>query len=86
MRAPDHARAVSALSVLPQEQRIVVELSYFSGLSSREIAERTGVAVGTVKSRMAAAMRKLRIQLSDGAQSEVSEVGQGAGPRQGRSP
>ena len=35
-------------------------LGYFEGLSSSEIAERIGVPVGTVKSRVAAAMGKMR--------------------------
>src|SRR5690606_37354586 len=55
-----------ALDELPEEQRTVLLLGYFEGLSSREIAERTGVPVGTVKSRVAAAMAKLRATLGVG--------------------
>lgn len=60
---PDQARVVGALAALPVEQRQVVELAYFEGLSCTEIATRTAVPVGTVKSRMAAAMGKLRSAL-----------------------
>jgi RNA polymerase sigma-70 factor (ECF subfamily) len=52
-----------ALSQLPAEQRQVLELGYFEGLSSTEIAERIASPVGTVKSRVAAALSKLRAVL-----------------------
>ncbi len=58
--APDRAAVRRALVALPDDQRAVVELAYFEGLSSTEIAERLGVPVGTVKSRVAAAFVKLR--------------------------
>jgi RNA polymerase sigma-70 factor (ECF subfamily) len=61
---PDHARVRTALTGLPVEQRQVVELAYFEGLSCTEISDRMSVPVGTVKSRMAAAMGKLRSSLS----------------------
>jgi RNA polymerase sigma-70 factor (ECF subfamily) len=44
----------------------VIELAYFGGLSQREISERTGVPLGTVKSRMASAFKKLRAELALG--------------------
>lgn len=52
-----------ALSDLPPEQRQVLELSYFAGLSQAEIADRTGLPLGTVKTRSRLAMRKLRVTL-----------------------
>lgn len=61
--AADRTRVRRALSLLPAEQRAVLELAYFEGLSSQEIASRVGVPVGTVKSRVAAAMTKLRAEL-----------------------
>jgi RNA polymerase sigma-70 factor (ECF subfamily) len=55
------ARAVAAaLAGLPREQRRVVELTYYRGLSYPEISELIGVPVGTVKTRMFHARRRLR--------------------------
>src|SRR5215212_6341690 len=53
-----------ALNELPDEQREVLELGYFSGLSQSEIADATGQPLGTVKTRMRLAMQKLREPLS----------------------
>jgi len=58
--APDHATLRAMVEALPDEQRRVLELAYFEGLSSSEIAARLGVPMGTVKSRVAAAMARLR--------------------------
>lgn len=63
--APDRARLRSVLIALPAEQREVLLLGYFEGLSSSEIAERVGIPLGTVKSRVAAALTALRDALSD---------------------
>ncbi len=49
-----------ALAELPAEQRAALELGFFEGLSASEIAERIRVPIGTVKSRVAAALAKLR--------------------------
>lgn len=57
---PDRRRVHGAMSDLPPSQREVLALTYFEGLSSAEIATRLGVPQGTVKSRVAAAMAKLR--------------------------
>jgi RNA polymerase sigma-70 factor (ECF subfamily) len=53
-----------ALNDLPSEQREVLELGYFNGLSQSEIADVTGQPLGTVKTRMRLAMQKLREPLS----------------------
>jgi RNA polymerase sigma-70 factor, ECF subfamily len=58
--APDRNAVRRALAQLPAEQRQVLELGYFEGLSSSEIAERVRAPIGTVKSRVAAALTKLR--------------------------
>jgi len=55
---------VAALRELPEEQREVLELGYFQGLSQAEIADATGQPLGTVKTRMRLAMQKLREPLS----------------------
>lgn len=57
---PDRQAVRRALAALPAEQRQVLELGYFEGLSSSEIAERVRAPIGTVKSRVAAALSKLR--------------------------
>jgi RNA polymerase sigma-70 factor (ECF subfamily) len=63
--ATDHATLSGALGDLPPEQRTVLELAYFADLSASEIAARLNVPVGTVKSRTAAALGKLRLRLGD---------------------
>lgn len=47
------------LSALPVEQRLLLDLSWNEGLSHREIAARTGVPLGTVKTRTRTAMQSL---------------------------
>ncbi|MGH3527691.1 MAG: RNA polymerase sigma factor [Pseudonocardiaceae bacterium] len=55
----------AALDRLPVEQRQVLALAYFGGRTQREIAIATGVPLGTVKSRMFTAVRRLRVLLTD---------------------
>lgn len=55
---------LAALSSLPDEQREVLELGYFKGMSQSEIADMTGQPLGTVKTRMRLALQKLREPLS----------------------
>ena len=52
-----------ALAVLPEEQRQVVMLKYFTGMSTSETAEALGCAEGTVKSRLHRALQHMRIEL-----------------------
>jgi RNA polymerase sigma-70 factor, ECF subfamily len=59
-------RVSRALEVLDAPHREVIELAYFGGLSQREISERTGLPLGTVKSRTASAFKKLRGELALG--------------------
>lgn len=66
---PDQQRVLAALEALGPDQRRVVELAYFDGLSCSEIASAIAVPIGTVKSRMAAALAKLRRQLAPEASS-----------------
>jgi RNA polymerase sigma-70 factor (ECF subfamily) len=51
------------IETLPPEQRIIVVLSDVQGLSYKEIADVTGVTLGTVKSRLSRGRAKLRDQL-----------------------
>jgi RNA polymerase sigma-70 factor (ECF subfamily) len=68
---PDRKSVRRALAELPTEQREVLELAYFHGLTSVEIADRMGSPLGTVKSRTAAAIAKLRAVMH-GVPKEVS--------------
>jgi RNA polymerase sigma factor (sigma-70 family) len=62
--APQEQRAVrAALEELPQEQRQVIELMYFDGLSQSAISQRLSLPLGTVKSRTLLGMRRLRAAL-----------------------
>jgi RNA polymerase sigma-70 factor (ECF subfamily) len=53
-------RVQAALAELPPEQKDVVSLAYLEGLSHSEIAQRLGLPLGTVKSRMRIAYQKIR--------------------------
>jgi RNA polymerase sigma-70 factor (ECF subfamily) len=66
-RAADQQRILAALAGLPELQREVIELSYFSGLSSSALAAKLDVPVGTIKSRVAAALAKLRAEFGGGS-------------------
>jgi RNA polymerase sigma-70 factor (ECF subfamily) len=59
----DASTARAALAALPEEQRQVIELAYFRGLSHTEIAGELSLPVGTVKGRIRLAMDRLRVAL-----------------------
>jgi RNA polymerase sigma-70 factor (ECF subfamily) len=54
-----------ALAGLSDEQRQVLEMAYFGGMTQVQIAEEIGIPLGTVKTRTLAAMRKLRKVLEE---------------------
>ena len=54
------ARVRAALADLPEEQVTLLRLAFFDGLSHRDIAQRIGAPLGTVKSRLRLAYDKLR--------------------------
>lgn len=62
----EHAERVQrAMAELPEEQLEVVKLSFVEGAAHAEIAERLDLPLGTVKSRLRLAMRRLRKSLED---------------------
>lgn len=53
----------AAMSELPVEQRRIIELSFFEGLSHSEIAAQENESLGTVKSRIRLGLKKLSVSL-----------------------
>jgi RNA polymerase sigma-70 factor (ECF subfamily) len=58
-------RVRRAVSELPEDQKEALSLSYFKGYSHRQIAEKLNQPLGTVKTRIYLAMKKLRSMLVD---------------------
>jgi len=59
------ARVSAALAGLTEEMRTVVVMSVYQGFKYREIADVTGIPLGTVKTRMFHALRRLKEALND---------------------
>ncbi len=59
-----HQTVHAALEALPREQQVVVWLAYFQGLTQTQIADRLGIPIGTVKTRLRLAFDKLRLVLA----------------------
>jgi RNA polymerase sigma-70 factor (ECF subfamily) len=59
-------RLQSALARLPEEQRKALALAYYGNKTQVEIANELGVPLGTIKSRISMAMRKLQVELASG--------------------
>ena len=59
----DGERVRIALRALPEEQRGPIELGFFGGITHEEIARRTETPLGTVKTRIRAGLRKMRLHL-----------------------
>ena len=62
--AQDHLRLTQALSILPEGQRQVIEKAFYGDLSHSEIADVTGLPLGTIKSRIRLALDRLRQNLA----------------------
>ena len=64
------AEVRAALAELPAAQREALLLAFFGGYTQREVAALVGVPLGTVKTRMAAGMRKMKEALQDAGREE----------------
>jgi len=64
MSAEDVRAVRGALTLLPEQLRSLIELAYYEGLTHSEIAARTGMPLGTVKTRLRNAMGTLRSALA----------------------
>lgn len=65
VQADEGQRVRDALSTLPEVQRTALHLAYFEGRSYREVAEFLEVPLGTVKTRIRDAMKRLKGQLGE---------------------
>lgn len=66
----ERRRVRAALDSLPSKQSRPLELAYYGGYSQSEIAERLGLPIGTIKSRVFAGLAALRRLLEEPAPSE----------------
>ncbi len=62
------------MNSLSDKDRDILDMTYYKGLSQKEISQKTGVALGTVKSRQASARKKFRILYEDNVSSERSII------------
>jgi RNA polymerase sigma-70 factor (ECF subfamily) len=72
-RAEQDARLREGLATLPAEQRAVLAAAFYDGLSHGEIAEALGLPLGTVKSRIRLAFRRLRDALGEDFVAELGD-------------
>jgi RNA polymerase sigma factor (sigma-70 family) len=60
------SRVIAALQTIPEEQRCVLEMAYYQGLTQSQIAAQTGLSLGTVKTRTRLGLGKLKFALASG--------------------
>ena len=67
-----HQQVKLALAQIPPEQRQIIELAYYQGLSQSQIAKQTGISLGTVKTRVRLGLSKLK-QLLKESELEITQ-------------
>jgi RNA polymerase sigma-70 factor (ECF subfamily) len=67
------AAAARALGELRDEQKTVIRLAIYSGLTHQEIAARTGMPLGTVKTHLRRGLLHIRERLGVGGRQQVRE-------------
>jgi RNA polymerase sigma-70 factor (ECF subfamily) len=73
-QAEREAQVRAGLDVLAPEQRAVLVAAFYDGLSHGEIAAAQGLPLGTVKSRLRLAFRRLRLELGDDITEETEDA------------
>ncbi len=53
------------IQTLPEAQRMAVEMAFYKGMSQREISTQTGIALGTIKTRLELALKKISFKLRE---------------------
>jgi RNA polymerase sigma-70 factor (ECF subfamily) len=53
------------IQTLPEAQRMAVEMAFYKGMSQREISTHTGIALGTIKTRLELALKKISFKLRE---------------------
>lgn len=71
--SPDHVALIAALRTLPADQRRAIVLHHLADLSVQQVAEETGVPVGTVKARLARGRAALAIRLADRSEERLHD-------------
>ena len=64
-----------AVATLGDDERELIELAFYQGHSHQELAELTGRPLGSIKSKLRSALRKLRAQLDDGVEDDTRDSG-----------
>jgi RNA polymerase sigma-70 factor (ECF subfamily) len=59
----DAQRVRAALAALGDEQRSLIEMGFFGGITHDEMARRTGIPLGTIKTRIRTGLRRMRESL-----------------------
>jgi RNA polymerase sigma-70 factor, ECF subfamily len=68
---PDHLGLKEVVNTLDEKYRSLIELVYFKGYTQEEVAEETGIPLGTIKTRLRYAISELRTLFGEGLATAV---------------